>query len=71
MELSDEDNKNLERSVLDCAIHIALNMLELMLIERIIEGNDKPLSVRDIDDVREGNWEKFISKEDEMTVRYL
>ena len=46
-------------------------MLELMLIERIIEGNDKPLSVRDIDDVREGNWEKFISKEDEMTVRYL
>ena len=70
LELTEEANKNLERSVLDCAIHIALNMLELILIVRIIEGNNKPITIRDIDDVRVGNWEKFVI-DDKMTIKYL
>ena len=40
LELNDEANKDIERSYLDCAIHITLNMLELVLIERMLSGKD-------------------------------
>ena len=46
--------------MLDFAIHIALIILELVLIERIIEGNDKPITKREADDIALGNWEKFL-----------
>lgn len=48
LELTDEANYNLERSVLDCAIHISLITLELTLIERIIQGNDRNLNAHEV-----------------------
>ena len=38
LDLSDDANKDMERSLLDCAIHISLMYLELSLYERIIDG---------------------------------
>ena len=40
LELTEDANKNFDRSYLDCAIHITLNMLELVLIERMLSGKD-------------------------------
>ena len=44
LDLSEEADQNLERSMLDIAIHISLLILELSLYERIIQGQDRPLS---------------------------
>ena len=60
LELSREANENLERSLLDCAIHISLILLELSLIEKIKEGNLKPITKRAADDIAVGNWEQFL-----------
>ena len=40
LELTEDANKNLDSSYLDFAIHITLNMLELVLIERMLSGKD-------------------------------
>ena len=69
LELSDEANQNLERSVLDCAIHISLNFLELVLIERIIDGKDIFISSGEADDIGNGNWEKFVQSK--TILKYL
>ena len=61
MDLSPEANAHLERSLLDCAVHISLFMLEIALYERIIIGKDsKPLDVREIDMIEEGRWDHII-----------
>lgn len=44
LELNDEANADIERSMLDFAIYLALNILELILYERIIEGKDRLIS---------------------------
>ena len=61
MDLSDESNEDLERSRLDFAIFISLNILELSLYERHINGKDMPISNRELDDVQKGNWNKFVT----------
>lgn len=60
LELSKEANENLERSVLDFAIHIALIILELSIIDRIKEGNLKLITKRAVDDIAVGNWEDIL-----------
>ena len=61
LDLSDESNEDLERSVLDFAIFISLNVLELSLYERHINGKDMPISKKEADDVQKGNWDKFVT----------
>lgn len=72
MELSDEANSNPESSVLDCAIMISLNMLELNLYERQLEGKDTPITNRQADEISNGNWDKVITGPDrKTTLKYL
>ena len=40
LDLNDDSDLNMERSYLDCAIHISLMILELQLYNNIIEGKD-------------------------------
>ena len=57
LDLSEEANKNLERSVLDIAILISFIYLELLLYERVIEGRDTRLTSKDAGMVHDrGEW---------------
>ena len=47
--------------MLDMAIYISLNILELVLYYRSIEGKDMPISNRDTEEVDKGNWEQFLA----------
>lgn len=47
LELNDQANANMERSLLDVAIFISLSILELILHVRIIDGKDVHMSNRD------------------------
>ena len=60
LELNDEANKSFDRSYLDCAIHITLNMLELVLIERMLSGKDQEIEKSDAADIGRGKWETFL-----------
>ena len=60
MELNDDADRDLERSYLDMAIYISLNILELVIYYRSIEGKDMPISNRDTEEVDRGNWEQFL-----------
>ena len=61
LELTEENNLNLERSMLDKAILLSLNSLELILYERIIDGKDVvKISKAEADDVGNGDWSKFV-----------
>lgn len=52
----------MERSYLDCAIHISLMILELQLYKNIIEGKDVTISPEVAQQVQRGNWSSFIKK---------
>ena len=62
LDLNDDSNHNLERSYLDCAIHISFMILELQLYENIIEGKDVRVSPEIAKQIQEGNWTKFVGK---------
>ena len=75
LDLSDEANIDMERSMLDSAIHISFMLLEVTLYERIIEGQDerktneeveKMLNQKNVDD---SIWNGLIS--DERALKYL
>ena len=38
----------------------SLQILELSLYERVINGKDVNISKKEADEVRDGNWEKFL-----------
>ena len=57
--------------MLDVAIFISLNILELILHCRIIDGKDVPISNRDAEEVDRGNWDKFIIKQNRTALKYL
>ena len=61
LDLSDEANSDMERSLLDCAIHMSFMILELTLYERIIEGHDSLATVEEADAVyKHNNWSGVI-----------
>ena len=70
--LDEGANHNLQQSVLDCAIHIAFQMLELTLYKRAIDGTDFKTNHRqDIIDGKERCWDNLIDPEDKKTAKYL
>ena len=69
LELSDAANADLERSMLDAAVHTALIMLELSLYERIIKGFDMPITKREADDIEHSRWGKFM--QNKTVLKYL
>ena len=71
MDLNEDSINHMERSLLDIAIVISLNILELILHYRIIEGKDVPISKREADDVDDGIWEKFIERQNRTALKYL
>ena len=71
LELNDEADWNYERSVLDVAIYISLNILELILYYRVIDGKDQPLKKHEADQVDRGNWEKFLKNHNRTALKYL
>lgn len=46
--------------MLDMAIYVSLNILELVLYARSTEGKDLPISQRDTEEIDRGNWEQFL-----------
>ena len=61
LRLDPTSNRDLKRSVLDFAIHIAFQMLELILYERVINGADfKKNHSEDIISRVDGCWDKLI-----------
>ena len=61
LRLDSTSNRDLKRSVLDFAIHIAFQMLELILYERVINGADfKKNYSEDIIRGGDGCWDKLI-----------
>ena len=70
--LDEGANHNLQQSVLDCAIHIAFQMLELTLYKRAIDGTDfKSNHRKDVIEGKERCWDNLIDKDDEKTAKYL
>ena len=69
LELSDAANADLERSMLDAAVHTALIMLELKLYERIIQGHDMPITRREAHDIEHSRWDKFV--QNKTVLKYL
>ena len=67
LELSDDANKSFDRSLLDCAIHITLNMLELVLIERMLSGKDEDLEKSEASDIGKGKWETLLDIEEKVS----
>ena len=57
--------------MLDVAIFISLNILELILHCRIIDGKDVPISNHDAEEVDRGNWDKLIIKQNRIALKYL
>ena len=47
--------------MLDIAIFISLNILELTLYERHIDGKDMPIVKGEADQVSKGIWDKFMT----------
>ena len=56
LDLADDSNRDPERSVLDCAVHIATMCLELCLYERILTGKGAPIKPAEAHQVAEGQW---------------
>ena len=69
LELSDAANADLERSMLDAAVHTALMMLELALYKRLVEGRDMPITKREAHDIEHSRWGKFVQSK--SVLKYL
>ena len=56
--------------MLDCAVHISLLMLEIILYERVIEAKDaKPMGQREADHIDEGIWDEVVKHK--TTLKFL
>ena len=62
LELGEDSDADIERSYLDCAIHISFIILELELYLNIIEGKDGYISPEAAQQVQQGNWSSFLTK---------
>ena len=71
LELNETENKIVERSVLDFAIFIALHMLELALIEKIILGENMPITKEvNNNDIVIVNWNHLFKSPDKLDVKF-
>ena len=60
LNLSRDELEDMERSLLDTAIFIALSILELQLYERIIDGKDINSQENVNEEIQNGNWSSFV-----------
>ena len=71
LELNKAANDDIERSMLDQAIYISLNILELILHFRIIDGKDVHITKEQAELVDKGKWKQFVKKLNRTALTYL